>query len=411
MRLGPPNYLKLFAASTASNLGDGIALVALPLLAATITRDPLLVSLLAMSGQLPWLLFSLHAGAIADRVDRRRLMVYVDAGRLVIVAAIGLAAAGGWASIPLLCVLAFLLCIGETLFDNATQPFVPAVAGDLPLESANARMFAGQIVTNSFMGQPIGGLLFVAAAGLPFFFDAATFAVSIVLLVSIRGAFRAERPAQNTSITRDIGEGLRWLWGNRLIRSLAGLLAVMNFTYGLSAAVFVLFALDELGLSESSYGLLLAAAAAGSLVGTAIAGRMSAALGPGRVLAVMVLLSAATEAVLFVAPDPYTVGAMLFLGGLIAFVWNVITITVRQEVIPDRLLGRVTGAYRVLGVGTGPLGAVVGGVLASSFGLRAPFIVAAVINALCVVPTMRLAGNRAIAAAREGSRQDASPAV
>jgi MFS family permease len=401
MRLGPPNYLRLFAASTSSNLGDGIALVALPLLAATITRDPLLVSLLAMSGQLPWLLFSLHAGAIADRVDRRLLMVYVDAGRLVIVAVIGLAAAGGWASIPLLCVLAFLLCVGETLFDNATQPFVPAVAGDLPLESANSRMFAGQIITNNFVGQPIGSLLFVAAAGLPFFVDAATFAVSIVLLLTIRGVFRAERPAQETTITRDVGEELRWLWGNRLIRSLAVLLAVMNFTFGLSAAVFVLFALDELGLSESSYGLLLTAAAAGGLAGTAIAGRMSSSLGPGRVLALMVLLSAATEVGFFVAPDPYTVGAMLFLGGLIAWVWNVITITVRQEVIPDRLLGRVTGAYRVLGVGAGPFGAVLGGVLASSFGLRAPFIAAAAINALCLPPTLKLANNRSIAAARE----------
>lgn len=410
MRLGPPNYLKLLAASTSSNLGDGIALVALPLLAATITRDPLLVSLIAMSGQLPWLLFSLHAGAIADRVDRRHLMVWVDAGRLVIVMVIGLAAAGGWASIPLLCVLAFLLCIGETLFDNATQPFVPAVAGDLPLESANSRMFAGQIITNAFVGQPVGGLLFAVAVGLPFFVDAVTFAVSIVLMLSIRGVFRAEQPERRTGITRDVGEGLRWLWANRLIRSLAGLLAVMNFTYGLSAAVFVLFALDELGLSESSYGLLLAAAAAGGLAGTAIAGRLTTSLGPGRVLAAMVLLSAVTEAMMFVAPDPYTVGAMLFLGGLIAWVWNVITITVRQEVIPDRILGRVTGAYRVLGVGSGPLGAILGGVLASSFGLRAPFIVAAVINALCLPPTFKLVTNRAIAAAREaGTRQAAAP--
>jgi MFS family permease len=136
-RLGPPKYVRLLLSSTVSNLGDGVSLVALPLLAATITRDPLLVSLLAVSAQLPWLLFSLHAGAVADRVDRRRLMIGVDVVRMVLAAIIGLAALGDWASIPLLCGLAFLLCVGETLYANATQPLIPAVAGDPPF---NPRM-------------------------------------------------------------------------------------------------------------------------------------------------------------------------------------------------------------------------------------------------------------------------------
>jgi MFS family permease len=399
-RLGPPNYVRLLASSTVSNLGDGISLVALPLLAATLTRDPLLVSLLAASGQIPWLLFSLHSGAIVDRTDRRRLMATVDVARMVLAATIGIAALTGWASIPLLCVVAFLLCVGETLYANATQPLIPAVAGDLPLQSANARIYAGEVVTNGFVGQPVGALLFAAAAGLPFLIDAATFAVSALLLVSMRGVFRAERPAHAASLTRDVREGIRWLWGNRLVRGLAGLLGVFNFTFGLSMAVFVLFALEELDLDERAYGLLLVTAAVGSLVGSAVTGRVSSVVGPGRVLALLVVVSAGLELGFFFAPDPYVAGAMLFLTGFTATAWNIITISIRQEIIPDWLLGRVTGAYRFVGNGAGPFGAVTGGVLASAFGLRAPFLAAAALLLLSLPPVLRVANNRAIAMAR-----------
>lgn len=406
-RLGPPNYRQILAASTVSNLGDGVSLVALPLLAATVTRDPLLVSLLAVSGRLPWLLFSLHAGAIADRTDRRRLMVAVDLVRVGLAAAIGVAALGGWASIPLLCAIALLLGVGETLYANATQPLIPAVAGDLPPQSANARISAGEVVTNGFVGQPVGGVLFAAAAALSFFLDAASFALSALLLLSIRGVFRAEPPAQPAGLTRDVGEGIRWLWGNRLVRGLAGLLGVFNFTFGASTAVFVLFALEELGLSEGAYGVLLVAAAVGSLAGSALTGRMSAALGPGSALAVVVVFSITMELGPFLAPDPYTAGAMLFLSGFVITSWNVVTISLRQEIIPDRLLGRVTGAYRFVGAGSGPLGAVTGGLIAAGFGLRAPFVVAAVGNALCLPVTLRIASNRAIAVTRQAASAEA----
>jgi hypothetical protein len=181
-------------------------------------------------------------------------MAGVDLVRMGLAAAIGIVALGGWMSVPLLCALAFLLGSGETLYANATQPLIPAVAGDLPLESANARIYAGEVVTNGFVGQPVGGLLFAAAAGLPFLFDAASFAVSATLLLSIRGVFRAEESRRRRGLTRDIGEGLRWLWGNRLVRGLAGLLGVLNFTYGLATAVFVLFALEELGLATRRTG-------------------------------------------------------------------------------------------------------------------------------------------------------------
>jgi MFS family permease len=408
-RLGPANYVRLWAASTVSNLGDGVSLVALPLLAATLTRDPLLVALLSMSGQLPWLLVSLHAGAIADRVDRRRLMARVDLIRMGLAATVGVAALGGWVSIPLLCALAFLLGSGETLYANATQPLIPAVAGDLPLESANARLYAGEVVTNGFVGQPVGGLLFAAAAGLPFLFDAASFAVSAALLLSIRGVFRPERAEHRPSLTRDVGEGLRWLRGNRLVRGLAGLLGVLNFTYGLATAVLVLFALEELGLSDKTYGLLLVALPVGGLIGSAVAARVSAGLGPGTSLAGLVILAAGADLGLFLSSDPYSAGAMLVLGGFIVTVWNVITISLRQEIIPDRLLGRVTGAYRLVGAGAAPLGALAGGLLASRFGLRAPFIVAAAGNLLCLPPIVKIASDRAIAAARSAARGTSSP--
>jgi MFS family permease len=264
-------------------------------------------------------------------------------------------------------------------------------------------------VTNGFVGQPLGGVMFAAAASLPFLFDAGSFALSALLLLSIRGVFRAERPPEAHSLARDVGEGLRWLWGNHLVRGLAALLGVFNFTFGLSMAVFVLFALEELGLDEGAYGLLLVTAAAGGLVGSFLTTRMSSAMGPGRMLALLVVLLTGMELGLFFARDPYSTGAMLFLSGFVVTAWNVITISLRQEIIPDRLLGRVTGAYRAVGAGAGPIGALAGGLLASGFGLRAPFLVAAVVNAVCLPPTLRLANNRTIAAARAEASRTGAP--
>jgi hypothetical protein len=216
-------YRKLWAASAVSNLGDGITLVAGPLLAASLTRDPALVAGLTVAQRLPWLLFSLLSGALVDRFDRRRLMAAVDLFRTVVVGVLGVAVVSGWASLPLTYVAFFLLGTAETRFANASIAIMPAVVPKERLERANGRLFAAELSANQFAGPPVGGALFAVAAALPFLVDAGTFAASAALLLALRGRFRvapAEGPA-GTTIAAEIAEGLAWLLRHRLLLVLA----------------------------------------------------------------------------------------------------------------------------------------------------------------------------------------------
>lgn len=208
------NFWKLWAASTISNLGDGVTLVAGPLLAASLTRDPVLVAGVAFAQRLPWLLFSLISGALVDRLDRRRLMVAVDGFRTVLLGFLGLAVLMDFVSIPLLYVVFFLMGTAETLFDTASVSILPAVVPRESLEKANGRLFGAQIVANEFAAPPLGGFLFAIAASVPFFFDAGSFAAAAVFVLVMRGKFQVERPegAPSTTLWTEISEGLGWLW-------------------------------------------------------------------------------------------------------------------------------------------------------------------------------------------------------
>jgi MFS family permease len=401
-----PDYARLWTASTVSNLGDGVSQIALPLLAATETADPLLISVVAFAGQLPWLLVSLPAGAVIDRVDRRRLMATVDIVRMALMALLALAAWGGWAGIALIATVAFLLGTGETLYANAVQPLIPAVVrGRGDLVRANSRLYAGEIVADGFAGRPLGGLLFAAAAGLPFALDSASFGVSAALLLALTGTYRPERGAATSpgTLRHEIAEGLRWLWAHRLLRGLAGLLGLLNLMNSMAFAVFVLFALQILDLGEAGFGLLLVFGALGGLLGSVVAGRLARGLGPGPVLVGAMAGEAASYLGIGLSSSRYAVALLLVLNGLVAVVWNVITITLRQEIIPDRLLGRVTSAYRLVGVGVAPIGALLGGALADAIDLRAPLVIAGVVCALGAVASLGISTTRSIEAAREGA--------
>jgi MFS family permease len=347
----------------------------------------------AFAEQLPWLVVSLPAGALIDRVDRRRLMATVDVLRMLLMAVLAVAARGGWAGIPLIATAAFLLGVGETLFANAAQPLIPAVVprgGDLV--RANSRLYAGELIADGFAGRPLGGLLFAAAAGLPFLIDAGSFGVSAVLLLALSGTYRPARVAgPPRALRHEIAEGLRWLWGQRLLRGLAGLLCLLNFMNALAFAVFVLFALQVLDLGEAGFGVLLIFGAVGGVLGSLVGGRLARVLGAGPVLVGAMAGEAVSYLGIGLSSSRVAVALLLVLNGLVGVVWNVITITLRQRIVPDRLLGRVTGAYRLVGLGLLPLGALLGGVLADAAGLRAPLIVAGAACALGAIASVPLA--------------------
>ena len=280
-RLGG-RFWRVWAAQGISSVGDGVRAAALPLLAAGITHRPLAVASVTVAEGLPWVLFALIAGALVDRLDRRKVMGIADLCRFVTVGLLAVAVATDHASIPLLCLAGFALGTAQTMFDNASQAILPAVVDQPQLERANSRLATIQILSESFVGPPLGAALFVGLAAVPFFVDSASFLIAALIVLTLAGSYRAPRVGPPRHLHTEIAEGLRWLWHHRLIRTLALMLTVWNMVAAAIAAVFVLFALRTLHLSKVEYGVLLTSAAIGGLIGSFVATRVVARLGPGR---------------------------------------------------------------------------------------------------------------------------------
>jgi MFS family permease len=408
-RLGP-GYLKLWTANVVSNLGDGIGLVAYPWLASAVTRNPLLIAAVGVAQRLPWLVFSLPAGVITDRVDRRRLIVVMDVVRTVITLAVAFVvlaaenlpspeevASGVTATntgLYLVLLIATLLFgFAEVLRDNSAQTLLPAIVEPQGLEKANGRMWAAEMVTNSFVGPPLGSLLIGVLFALPFFVDAATFAVSAGLIFMLTGDFRSRRteaPPERISWKAEIAEGFRWLWGHPLLRTLAIVLGWMNGLFNMAAATLVLFAQEVLGLDAFLFALLGTGAAIGGVVGSISAPRISRRLGSGPSL-YLTLISGCVTSLLIGVTSAWPITWLMFgIGTATGMIWNVITVSLRQTIIPDHLLGRVNSVYRFFGWGTLPIGLGLGGALvwlgevliSREFGLRLPWIITAIAYAI-----------------------------
>ena len=259
-------FAKLVVASTVSNVGDGVFLVALPLLATDLTRDPTAIAAVVLAMRLPWLVSSLLAGEVTDRVDRRRLIWRTDVLRTVAVVALAALVATDRASMASLYAIGVLLGIGETFRDNAAQVIVPSlVAGDR-LEWANGRLASLETVTNRFIGPPLGGLLAAIGLTLPFVFDALTFAAAAVCVALIGGRYRAAGARPSRRILPGIKTGLDWLWQHTQLRTLALLLGVLTCLATAGEAILVLYAQDILGVGDVGYGLLISAGAVGAVV-------------------------------------------------------------------------------------------------------------------------------------------------
>jgi MFS family permease len=408
-------FARLWGAAGVSNFGDGVYGTALPLLAATLTRDPLLVSLVSFAEWLPWLLFGLLSGALLDRWDRRRVMWTVDAARFAVVGGLALAVLGGEASIVLLGIVGFLLGTGQTLVDTGSHSILPALVSRDPerLERANGRLVGTQVVTQELAGPPVGGFLFSLSAWTPFAVDAVSFAAGSALVASIRGHLG---PAEDlgpgrrrTSLRTEIVEGLRWLAAHRVLRATAAMVSVVNLLASGGAAVMVLFAQEKLGLDPVGFGLLFSGSAVGGVLGSLVAARVTRVVGTARVTIWTMVASALAYLVFGLSSDPWLAGVMFGLVGLLTVVFNVILGSLRQALTPDRLLGRVISAFRLFSYGVVPLGSLLGGVLARSFGLRAPFLVAGVVIPLAAILCLPAVNTRTIAEARAAAGLDPGP--
>jgi MFS family permease len=382
----PAVYWRLWWATGINSIGDGAFAAAVPLLAVTVTRDPRLVSVVSAATYLPWLLLSLPAGALVDRHDRVALMWRSQAIQAVIVGAIAILATFGQIGIPMLAITAFGLGACTVVFTNAAQAALPDIVAKPLLHKANGHQQTITTIGLQFAGPPLGGLLFGVAVALPFGMDAASFALSAALLATLPKHThpQVEHPPMRTAIT----DGLRWLARHRLLRTLAILLGVNTFCWQLGNVTLVLLATHTLHLDAPGYGLLLAGAAIGSLLGGLISARVAQKIG-----ALSALLTAlAVNVVLFVgiglSPNVIVLGALLAISGSVTMLWTIVTVSLRQQVVPSEMLGRVNSVYRMLGWGLIPLGALAGGLVAHTFGLRAPYPVAGVLRGVALLVAM-----------------------
>jgi len=394
------SFNRLWAAAAISNLGDGVMAVAFPLLVASITRDPLLVAGATVANRIPWLLFALLAGAFVDRMDRRRVMVTVDSFRAVAVGLLGVLLFLGDVPLPVIYTIAFLLGSAETLFDTASEAIIPSLVGSDRLDSANGRLQAAEWTANSFVGPPFGALLFAVAVSVPFLFDAGTFVLAAVLVAAIGGSHRSVRKVEGAtgSLGREIGTGLRWMWRHTVLRTLSMMAGATNLVGTGIVAVFVLFAQDILGLGEVGYGLIMTAIGAGGLIGALTAPIVTRRMGQGTTLLATLILLAAGAFIMGTTNNAWVAGMVAVGFGFAIAMWNVVAVSLRQGLTPDPLRGRVASVARLLAWGTQPLGALLGGVVATGFGLRAPFFVAGAVWAALFVLTFPIVNNRRIAA-------------
>jgi len=450
------DYWRLWTASVISNLGDGISAIAYPWLASAVTRDPVLIALIAVAQRIPWLVFTLPAGVITDRLDRRKIMVSMDVVRALltgVVAFVILGEAGGLPSpadlatgigistnlavYSVLLVAALLMGMAEVLRDNSAQTFLPAIVKPENLEKANGSLWGAEMVANSFAGPPIGSILLGIGFALPFFVDAGTFAVAAGLVFLITGQFRAKRadgaePAKKVAWGTEIKEGFLWLWRHPLLRPMAIILGFLNAAGMMMFSTFILFAQEDLDLESGLFtgvlkpvaeffgassvaafvfSLLLMAGAVGGIVGSLSAARISKRLGSGPSLYLTIVGGSVTAVIIGMTSRWWLVWLMFALGTLLAILWNVITVSLRQTIIPDELLGRVNSVYRFFGWGMMPIGSLLGGVVVAIFtpivgradALRWPFFAVAIINAALLVYAFPRLTTEKIEAARSGA--------
>ena len=367
-----------------AGLADGVTKVAAPLYVVQLSGDPRLVAGAAVAVAIPWLLFGLASGAVTDRMRRHhglRLGNLIRAAALVGIAA---GAVLGDLRIPVLYVLLMALGTGETLAENAAQAMVPELVDRAALDRANGRLFATTAMSQQVGGQGLGGILFAVAAAVPFVSSVALFAAAALLaaVIPARDSWPDGRPARDTHILRDMADGLAWLWRHRLLRTLAVVGGVANFLFGGVFAVLVLLARQRLGLGPAGYGVLLATGAAGALLGSLLTSRLVSLLGRRRILAGWVLVQAAIWALVAFARWPAAVALLLAAGWFTAAIASVATTSLRQDLVPEHLLGRVTSVFRMLSWGTVPFGALCAGFVAAAAGVTAPYWLAAVLLAL-----------------------------
>ena len=417
------NFNLLLTASTFSNLADGIAGFAYPWLFSLLTRDPLLISIVSVLVNLPRLIFVLYAGVIADKFNRQKILIFTRLGQVFLTSIFIVLIYLNLDNIPkevqfnepqfeskfliisAAYLLAFMFGLLEVTRDNAAQAFLPQIVSKDNLPKANGRLFGIEIVTNNFLGTPVGGFLIGLSLITPFIFDTLLMLVSVFFITGIKGKF--ERPEdinkdQNTS--EMIKEGVEWLKNNTLLKRLAIYTGIANFFGSMQFPIMILFAQELIGLNAIQYSFLAYGAAIGGLVGSQVANKVNARLEESKTLLISVALFGIGMFAPYVTTNPFIVAGSFGLSSFGSVLWNVQAVSIRQALIPDNLLGRVNSVYRLLALGLNPIGAIFGGaivkILDSSFSrefaLRFPFLLSGIFMFILFLTAPKLLSQKLI---------------
>jgi len=385
-KLGPA-FNRLFSASVISNLSDGLLAVAAPLLAISLTKDPVLISMLSAFVMLPWLLFAIPIGLIVDRSDKRLLITLTNSIRFITAGLVALAISTDTITIYWLLLATFLIGTCEVATDTAAQSLIPVILEKKNFEKANSRMNIAETVIQNFIGAPLSGFLYATAIVLPFILNSLGFLIAAIFVFMIPAhlisqGFSAETTvAEKKSFISEIKFGLNYLWNDRPLRRLVATTTSLGLFYSLSTSTLILFITEILEVQAKYFGVLMAGAGSGGVLGGVLTPVLSKKFGRGAVLAVAIFISSITVLFQGLSPNVWVFGVIGFISTFSITNWNILLMSCYQVLIPAELYGRIHGARRTFVWGVMPIGALLGGVIAHS-GLRLPLIVGGIATTL-----------------------------
>ncbi len=380
----------MWGASLASNLADGLLRTAAPLLAVSLTKDPVLISLMSALVMLPWLFFAIPIGGIVDRFDRRYLLAGSNAIRFIIAALLSLSISTDRITIYWLFLAAFLIGICEVVADTTAQSLIPQILEKEGFEKGNSRLQISETIVQGFIGAPVSGFLYAAAIYLPFVFNSLGFAIAAVLALAIPIQFLQDlrEDREKNSFINDVKFGMRFLYQHKLLWRLVITTTSIGFFSSLASATSVLFVIDELHVKPAYFGLIMAAGGVGAILGGIAATHTSRRFGRGKALAGNIFIGAFSSVLIGIVPNVYWLIAIDLLIGFSISQWNILLMSLYQSLIPNHLYGRIHGTRRTLVWGLMPIGSFIGGYVAK-FGLRVPFLVGGTIATLIAMTALK----------------------
>ena len=370
-------FQRLWTASAASNLADGLLKTAAPLLATTLTKDPFWISTIAALSMLPWLFFAIPIGGLVDRINRRSMLAVANSFRLIAVLIIAITTGLELITLPILLGAVFIFGVGEVIYDTTLQSMMPEVLTKDQLDRGNARLQIVGITLAEFVGAPVSGLLFAASIALPFYFGAGGILLAVVLVLAIPRAYSiSDVPAKvkaPTGFWEDVRFGIRYLYEDKVLLKLVLLTSSIGFFFSASSSTMVLFLTETLQTPVALFGFIFAATAVGALVGSLIVSKLSERFGRTTTMAWSIFLSSVMVVIQGFSPNYWVAAALMGLSSLIITGWNILLMSTYHQIIPGELFGRIHGTRRTLVWGLMPIGWLLGVVLAS-IDLRLPFI-------------------------------------